>query len=178
MKCAGKRTDKKVLRAAHFMRIMGVKCSFIGRWMMSVWGSDKKAMTKMEAALEQIDAAIEAFHAGRHACAITLAGAAEGQIIHTERDHVWAKIIERVPAGVGKKQWVQTLNETRDWLKHPTERLGAERHIDEFECVLVLIRASSKFVGRYAKSSKAIDEFADWCRANNYLNHVTSWNRP
>jgi hypothetical protein len=145
---------------------------------MSVWGSDKKPMTKMEAALEQIDAAIADFHAGRYACAITLAGAAEGQIIHPEPDHVWAKLKEKVPAGVDKKQWLQTLNETRDWLKHATERLGDERHIEEFDCVFMLIRASSKFVGRYAKSSKAIDEFADWCRAHNYFNPVSSWNRP
>ena len=60
-------------------------------------------------------------------------------------------------------------NQTRDWLKHPTENLADVRHIDEFETVIMLVRATSKFIGKYRKGSKKMEEFIEWARARNYL---------
>jgi hypothetical protein len=132
-------------------------------------GSDKKPMTKMAAALEQIEAAIVHFHAGKYACAITLAGAAEGQILHKEADHLWEVLKQKRPADQDEKQWLGTFNATRDWLKHATTNLGEERYIEEFDCVFMLTRASSKFAARYVRTSQAIDQFRAWCRQHGYL---------
>jgi hypothetical protein len=71
---------------------------------MSVSGADKKQMTKMDAAIEQIDAAIVHFCSGEYACAITLAGAAEDQIVHKEEDHIWEILKRKVPAGQSENQ--------------------------------------------------------------------------
>jgi hypothetical protein len=49
-----------------------------------------------------------------------------------------------------------------------TENLSDDRHIDEFEAVIMLIRAISKFTARYDESSHEMEEFVVWCRAHNY----------
>jgi hypothetical protein len=79
---------------------------------LSVWGTDKRPMTKMGAALEQIEAAITHFYAGEYACTVTLAGAAEGQMLHPEPDHVWEILKAKSPAGVDEKKWLARFNES------------------------------------------------------------------
>jgi hypothetical protein len=86
------------------------------------------AMTKKEAAFRQITAAIKHFESEEYECAITLAGAAEGQLFTEDgsRD-LFSELKMRVPPEFKDKQeWVARLNETRDWLKHPTPQLGDE----------------------------------------------------
>ena len=115
---------------------------------MSVWGTDNEPMTEMGAALEQIEAAIIHFYAA-------------------EPDHVWEKLKAKSPTGEDKTKWLARFNETRDRLKHVTPQLGDKRYIEEFDCIFMLTRACSK--ARYARTSKAIDEFSDWCRTHNYV---------
>ena len=133
-----------------------------------MWGEHKPPITKQQAALRQINAAILHLHAGEHECAITLAGAAEDLLGDTEPDHLWKVLMTRKPQGHSEKEWATMFNETRNWLKHPTETLGDERSIDEFETVIMLIRATSKFIARYGKGSKQMGDFVEWCRKHNY----------
>ena len=63
-------------------------------------------------------------------------------------------------------------NETRNWFKHPTENLGDELHIEEFETAIMLVRATSKFMARYNnKASNEMGDFIEWCRKHNYLHN-------
>jgi hypothetical protein len=134
-----------------------------------MFGKRQVRTTKKRAALKQINAAIALFHVKEYECTISLAGAAEGLIVDTEPPHVW-KILElRRPQEYSGKKWRARLNETRDWLKHPTEKLADERCIDEFEAVYMLIRAVSKFDARYNDSPKEHNDFASWCRAEGYI---------
>jgi hypothetical protein len=128
-----------------------------------------KPVTKQQAALSQIHGAIAHLHAQEYECAITLAGAAEDLLIHAEPDHLWKVLMQRRPADHNEKEWAAMFNETRNWLKHPTEDLSDERQIDEFETVIMLIRATSKFIGKYRKGSSEMEAFIEWCRAHNYL---------
>jgi hypothetical protein len=126
-------------------------------------------MTKQEAALEQIEAAIAHFHGGQYACAITLAGAAEDQMVVRENsEYVWARLQELRPDERPTKEWVAMFNDTRNWLKHPTPELGDVRDVREFECVVMMLRASSKFYACYSTMSLAMDQFKDWCTANDH----------
>jgi hypothetical protein len=120
-----------------------------------VFGEDKRPITKQQAALRQINAAISHLHVGEYECAITLAGAAEDLLGDTEPGHLWKVLMQRRPNDHSEKEWAAMFNETRNWLKHPTENLGDARHIEEFEAVIMLIRATSKFMARYNnKASK------------------------
>jgi hypothetical protein len=134
-----------------------------------MFGEDKPPITKQLAALRQINAAILHLHAGEYECAITLAGAAEDLLADTEPDHLWKVLMQRRPQDHSEKEWAAMFNETRNWLKHPTTVLGEERYIDEFETVIMLIRATSKFIARYGKGSKEMEGFVEWCRKHNYV---------
>ena len=62
-----------------------------------------------------------------------------------------------------EKDWVAMFNDTRNWLKHPMQHLGDVRHIDEFEAVIMLIRAVSKFFAYYNNDgTDKMDEFVLW----------------
>lgn len=128
-----------------------------------------KPTTKQQAALRQIHGAIGHLYAQEYDCAITLAGAAEDLPIHAEPDHLWKVLMRRRPFDHNGKEWAAMFNQTRDWLKHPTENLADERHIDEFETVIMLVRATSKFIGKFRKGSKKMEEFIEWARARSDL---------
>lgn len=125
--------------------------------------SAKTHWTKKEAALQQIEAAIDHLYAHDYICPITLAGAAEGQIFHSAADHVWGQLILKKPNDWHKKHWVSMLNETRDWLKHSSpDDLDQERDIEEFETVVMLVGASSKFIACFGSTSDKIEGFIKW----------------
>jgi hypothetical protein len=77
-------------------------------------------LTKDEAALRHIEAAMAAFERGLYDVAITLAGAAEGMVpdpptaglFEALRDH-------QKPAteGIKRREWIRALNAERNWLK-------------------------------------------------------------
>ena len=87
---------------------------------------------------------------------------------NVQPNHLWKVLMHRKPLDRGEREWAATFNETRNWLKHPTENLADVRHIDEFEAVIMLIRAVSKYTASYDESSSEMDEFVLWCREHKY----------
>jgi hypothetical protein len=100
-------------------------------------------MTKREAAIQQIEAAISAFHAGQFAVAITLAGAADG-IGPAKAGGIWETVRDNPNRPIAdRKKWIARLNGTRDWLKHDQEE--PTRNLVAFEVGLAIIRAMDKW---------------------------------
>ena len=92
--------------------------------------------SKQLASLRQIIAAIEHLHKRELECAITLAGAAEGQLPETAKDYLF-RLLKKVFSH-------DDLNLVRDWLKHQSGPENAT--ITEFEAALMISRAIHKFV--------------------------------
>jgi hypothetical protein len=101
----------------------------------------KIKFTKRDAAIEQINAAIEQAENGKLAAAITLAAAAEGSLPATDNDHLIKRINE---LGLFKKL---DMNAIITWLKHDTGQETAE--ILELEAHATIMRAISKFAATY-----------------------------
>ncbi|WP_145719911.1 hypothetical protein [Mesorhizobium tianshanense] len=100
-------------------------------------------VTKQEAAAQQIEAAITAFHAGQFAVTITLAGAAE-DMAPGKANGLWAGIRDNPNRPVAAdKDWIRRLNETRDWHKH--NRPEETRALVAFEAGLFILRAMDKW---------------------------------
>lgn len=100
-------------------------------------------VTKQEAAVQQIEGAIAAFHAGQFGLTITLAGAAEDMRPHKEGG-LWVSIRDNPTRPVEKnKDWIRRLNETRDWFKH--DRPEETRALVAFEAGLFILRAMDKW---------------------------------
>jgi hypothetical protein len=100
-------------------------------------------VTKQEAAAQQIEAAISAFHAGQFAVAVTLAGAAEG-MAPARPGGLWQMIRDNPGRPLpDPKEWIKRLNETRDWLKHDQE--SPTRSLVAFEAGLFILRAMDKW---------------------------------
>lgn len=101
-------------------------------------------ISKEEAASRQTGAAIEAFLRGDFDIAITLAGAAEGQLdrpgMHMFaflRDHSRVKHIK-------SKKWISVLNRERDWLKHVTPHDAPTLTLRRADAAFMIARAASK----------------------------------
>ncbi len=100
-------------------------------------------MTKYQAAVEQIDAAIWAFHQGKFAVATTLAGAAE-EMAPGKEDGLWEKVREHLRRPEPDiKKWTSRLNETRNWLKH--DKAEPTRNLVAFEVGFCILRAMDKW---------------------------------
>lgn len=113
-------------------------------------------ITKTEAATRQIDRAIDALILGEFDIAITLAGAAEGMF---ERDglYLFSYLVDSPKAKeFPKKEWINTLNHERDWLKHPSG--NSEIEIHPFVAANMIVRAATKM----EKWSPKMDEFKVW----------------
>src|ERR1700677_283030 len=84
-------------------------------------------VTKKEAALRQITAAIEHYDKEQYECAITLAGAAEGMVATNPDDKFLFKQLKEVPLPPEFKtenEWADWINAQYHWLKHPTPQWG------------------------------------------------------
>ena len=124
---------------------------------------DERSVTKKEAARRQITAAIEHYEKGEYECAITLAGAAEGQLTTKEEDnHLFKELkVRRPPEFNSEKEWVDWLNAARDWLKHPTPQWGDEWAIDDFSAGTMILRAITKFNWAYRQITQRMVNFED-----------------
>src|SRR5262245_11900987 len=100
--------------------------------------------TKQNSAMRQACAAIEHFHKGNYECAITLAGAAEGQVPASDPLYLF-KIIRRVFSGDETNKFI-------NWMKHNSGPDSAT--ISEQEVVVTIARAIQKFVAAYKASCK------------------------
>ncbi|SRR5258708_22300508 len=114
--------------------------------------------TKQIAAYRQIAAAIEHLHKKDYECAITLAGAAEGQVKEKTTTHLFRLILKKFSS--------DEANAYIHWLKHPSGPDDAE--ITEQEVVTTMIRAIQKYVGTYKTNHPHFETFSDWCIASGY----------
>src|SRR5688572_12962131 len=111
-----------------------------------------RLVSKKDACRAQIHAAIEHLWEGEYECAITLAGAAEGQIDDGGPDTMWERLKAKVPEDQ-KKEMMRQFNAYRDWLKHVTGELPEEIEIGEFETVVMLVRVTTKFTGKHRETT-------------------------
>jgi hypothetical protein len=114
--------------------------------------------TKQIAAYRQIVAAIDHLHKKDYECAITLAGAAEGQVPERSSSHLF-RIIRKYFTS-------DEANAMIHWLKHPSGPDGAE--ITEQEVVVTIIRAIQKYVSAYETTHPHFETFSHWCIASGY----------
>lgn len=115
--------------------------------------------TKQLSARRQIEAAIRHLYANELESAITLAGAAEGQLPETTKDYLF-RILKR---HFGHDE----LNAVRDWLKHPAGQDA--KTITEFDAALMISRAIQKFVAVYEAAVPAFVEFSAWAVEHGHM---------
>jgi hypothetical protein len=109
--------------------------------------------TRKLSALRQIRAAIQNFEAGELECAITLAGAAEGQLPDTESPYLLKGLKDHTPFSIFD------YNSAINWLKHAKEPDSTT--ITGHEAAIVLFRAITKFVAVYWQISQEMDAFLE-----------------
>jgi hypothetical protein len=115
-------------------------------------------LTKEEGASRQTDAAIEAFGRGDFDIAITLAGAAEG-MIERQGDYLFSYLRDSSKVQhVEKKEWIRTLNEERDWLKHADPHHAPVLELHREHAAMMIARAASKLINW----SPRMQEFKVW----------------
>lgn len=99
-------------------------------------------VTKIQAAINQIETAIATMEGGRFDVAITLSGAAEGMLPDPPNEiHTFNHLLDRLPGDRSRKEWIAILNMERDWLKHRTDRLPEKMEIDLFDVGWSIVRA-------------------------------------
>ena len=108
-----------------------------------------QTLEKLDAAIQQVEAAIELFYAKRYAPAITLAGAAEGCLGlapggedaagDDEDIQVPEPLFELMKCGAMKqygktqKEVVARFNAARDWLKHETPDVPGRMELTNYD---------------------------------------------
>ena len=108
--------------------------------------------TKKDSSQRQIEVAIQLLRDNKLDCAITLAAAGEGILPPTEDPHLF-RALQPHNAELD-------INLVINWLKHPNEH--EEAQITEFEAVIVIARAITKFVAVYRQSSQPFQDFLRW----------------
>jgi hypothetical protein len=114
--------------------------------------SDEKnqKISVQSAAQRQIHAAIDHLHKSDYLSAVTLAGAAEGVLPHTDKPHLLPKLKALTDADP---------NAIRNWAKHGGHA-GAE--ISERDAILETARAVSKYAAVYGGQTAKMKEFVEW----------------
>ena len=114
----------------------------------------KQKLSKRDAAIQQIHAAIELCEKGQLAPATTLAAAAEGMLPVTEKDHLVKRIND---LGLFKQL---DMNAVITWLKHDTDYQTVE--IPELEAATTIMRAISKFAAVFDGITAPMKAFQTW----------------
>jgi hypothetical protein len=113
--------------------------------------------TKKLSAQRQILMAIKCIDSVDYECAITLAGAAEGQIDEKQIPEGTPSHLFRVLRAHFAKAPV---NEDITWMKHSS---GAfERDVTQFDVALTISRAIQKYVATYQETHAKFEEFSQW----------------
>ncbi|MGB7102394.1 MAG: hypothetical protein WBD95_26975 [Xanthobacteraceae bacterium] len=113
--------------------------------------------TKKLSALRQILMAIKCIDSVDYECAITLAGAAEGQIDEKQIPEGTRPHLFRV---LRAKFAPEPVNEDVTWMKHPS---GAfDRDVTQFDVALTIARAIQKYVATYQETHVRFEEFSQW----------------
>jgi hypothetical protein len=121
---------------------------------------EARFVTKKQASLRQLHAAIDHLRDGDYECAITLAGAAEGQLAGRSEFDFWQTL--KIVATEGRpnlKAVISEFNETRDWLKHPTLQLDDPRYVHVDEAWIACLRAAMQFTSVFQQQSPKMDRF-------------------
>ena len=130
-----------------------------------------RRITKKEAAVRQINAAIRHLYNEDYECAVTLAGAAEGMLPDTdEARYIFKELagVETPPEFKDQRDWIAWLNAARDWLKHTTPHRGDEWNLTEMDVVIMVLRAVSTFQWTYHQSTLRFEDFYKWCHERGY----------
>lgn len=142
---------------------------------------DIQTLEKHDAAIQQIEAAIELFYAKRYAPAITLAGAAEGCLRPTANGNgansedadlqAPEPLLELMKRGAmerfGKtqKEAISRFNAARDWLKHETINLPARMELTNYDAWTMIVRAVTKIeAARPGSETAVITGFIEYSR--------------
>jgi hypothetical protein len=152
------------------------------RWMITgMVPFDIQRLTKLEAATQQVEAAIELFYAKRYAPAITLAAAAEGCLRwvppsdpagNDDADlpgvEPWFEIIKRsaMEQFDEKESLVaERFNALVYWLKHKTDKVSATAEISNYDAWQMIVRAVTKIEAVHPGSeTPAITAFIEFSR--------------
>jgi hypothetical protein len=131
----------------------------IGPWRM---------VSKKDSARRQILMASICVLDGDWECAITLAGAAEGQIENTEQPTLFSMMKGSKLRGRFKseREYVTFANGVRDWLKHDSDQ--KDKLICEFEAVFMVGRALSKYYNAYRDNLEDLKVFNEWRTEKGY----------
>lgn len=134
---------------------------------------NRQVLCKVDAATQQVEAAIEMFYAHRYAPAITLAGAAEGCISGTLSDDAPKPLFELMKRGASErynmnsKEAVARFNAVLYWLKHETRDAPGECEITDFDAWSMIVRAVTKLNAIAPKSeTPAIADFVEYSRVH------------
>jgi hypothetical protein len=141
---------------------------------------DIKPVTKLEAAIQQVEAAIELFYAKRYAPAITLAAAAEGCLrwmppsadLASDDDlpgiEPMLEIMKRGAKeryGKTEKEAIEHFNALAYWLKHKTENAPNIAEVTNFDAWSMIVRAVTKIEATHPGSeSQVISGFVEFSR--------------
>jgi hypothetical protein len=127
-------------------------------------------LDKKDAAQQQLEGAIFSLFMDNWASAITLAGAAEGILPNVKGDFI--DIVKNSSSsvfGLSESQTVDFFNERRNWLKHHQIDHKEFRNTMDFKqehAVLMIFRATSKFVLAYRTLSPNMQHFHTWFSEN------------
>jgi hypothetical protein len=122
-------------------------------------------LTKADASLRHIEAAIAAFDEGHFDVAITLAGAAEGMAPGTAEPALFTFLRDQPmidAEGIGRKEWSDVINVERNWLKHTGPDHPPTMTFDRSSAAIMLLRATSKAHASFGLRSEAIKAFELW----------------
>ena len=122
----------------------------------------KRLFSREMAATQQIEMAIRHLEDDEFACAITLALAAEEQLPWPSGDT--PHLLGVMRASETDKQ--VDVNKVRNWLKHNKE--PDEIGISEFDVVVALIRATTKFHAVYGKPTLDMKKFLAWVKQEGF----------
>lgn len=122
-------------------------------------------VTKIEAAIRQVEASISAFYEGRLDVAITLAAASEGMLPTSEKS-----IFQRLKSApkalerMSQKEWNDRITAAIHWLKHTTDNKPDEVILTAAQAAFIIAGATSKVPSERWTPQMAL--FREWFLAN------------
>lgn len=127
-------------------------------------------VTKQQASLNQVLAAISLYGHGRFDCAITLAAAAEGILPNVDDPHIFQQLQAKPNARDLE------LNLMVNWLKHGRGAEGREvdaAELSDFEAAIIIARAITKYAAVYHQGHPGFVEFWNGAHAAGHLPALT-----
>jgi hypothetical protein len=141
---------------------------------------DIRTISKLEAAIQQVEAAIELFYAKRYVPAITLAAAAEGCLARRAPstdvtaddppgppDPLFEMLKRSAPNRWRRteQEAIKIINALVYWLKHPTQQAPATVDVTDFDAWFMICRAITKIEhSEPGSETPAITEFIEFSR--------------